>query len=431
MCYHPGTNQPATRTTPAGTTHTTWIPDGQPGAGRLATITDPLGHTTHHAYNLRGQPTRTWGTATYPAETLYCPAFGERTGLRTFRDPQLDFSTTEWPAAADAAAADLTQWHHQPASGLLTSKEDASGKETTYTYNEKDLLHTRTWARSQAAHPGSPITTTHTYNGAGIHLTTTHNDGTPSVVRTLDRRGLPTTITDAVGTRTLEHNTAGQLISETIDTGPLAGIEILSPYDAHHRLENISIPGHLSHTHQYHPDHGRLETTTDGTHTITTTYHTGSDLIHTHDFKENTHNRLTTTRTHDAANRLRTIASATPSAVATAFTYQYDAASRRTRATMEDGTAWHYGYNPRGEVTSAERRRANSNPFPGQQFGFSFDGLGNRLQTITNGRTANHTPNNLNQYDQREVPPFRDVRGTAHPAANYNNKSTSNNDKKI
>ena len=42
---------------------------------------------------------------------------------------------------------------------------------------------------------------------------------------------------------------------------------------------------------------------------------------------------------------------------------------------------------------------------------------GGHQQTTTNGRTAAYQPNLLNQYEEGETPPYRDVRGTAHPRA--------------
>ena len=386
--YHPGTNQIHTLATPAGTTTYLWVAQGQPGAGQLASQTNPLGHATRHAYNLRGQQTHTWGDATYPTLTEY-DTYGTRTHLHTFRDPQIDFSAVEWPAAATAAAGDTTQWHYQPSTGLLVSKEYADSTTTQYTYNDKNLLHTLTRARE--AEGGGPLTTTHTYNAAGHRLTTTHSDTTPGITRILDRRGLPSQITDAAGTRTLNHTAHRALASETFTAGPLSGITLTATHDDHHRLENTTLlldqTPLAATTHSYHPAHGRLATTTDGSHTISTTYHDHSDLIHTRQFDQGTTTRLTTTHTYDTANRLQTISStaaAQPADPLTSFTYQHDDASRRTRATLEDDTAWHYDYNPRGELTSAQRLLADqTTPYPGTQFAWQYDPIGNHLQTTS------------------------------------------------
>ncbi len=57
----------------------------------------------------------------------------------------------------------------------------------------------------------------------------------------------------------------------------------------------------------------------------------------------------------------------------------------------------------------------------GQQFDYNFDTIGNRAQTKTGGdqnganqRAANYTPNNLNQYNSRDVPGYVDVKGVSY-----------------
>jgi hypothetical protein len=52
--------------------------------------------------------------------------------------------------------------------------------------------------------------------------------------------------------------------------------------------------------------------------------------------------------------------------------------NRRTAAQRQDGSKWNYGYNDRGEVTSAAKQDYANIPEPGKQFTFAFDGLGNR-----------------------------------------------------
>ena len=55
-----------------------------------------------------------------------------------------------------------------------------------------------------------------------------------------------------------------------------------------------------------------------------------------------------------------------------------------------------------------------------------FDDIGNRTQTSTNGRSAAYSPDSLNQYDDRAVPRFVDVRGIASATASVTvNSNTS------
>ncbi len=69
-------------------------------------------------------------------------------------------------------------------------------------------------------------------------------------------------------------------------------------------------------------------------------------------FKQNTTERMRTTKTYDKLNRLTAInnvggaSSASPISAA----YQYNDANQRTRATLADGSFWRYEYDQLGEV---------------------------------------------------------------------------------
>ncbi len=93
--------------------------------------------------------------------------------------------------------------------------------------------------------------------------------------------------------------------------------------------------------------------------------------------------------------------------------------NRRKKITREDSTRWNYGYNDKGEVTSGirERTAAPNAAVPGWNHGYSFDEIGNRLATTTNGRASTYTPNNLNQITTRTVPRAFDVIGKAATTA--------------
>jgi len=63
----------------------------------------------------------------------------------------------------------------------------------------------------------------------------------------------------------------------------------------------------------------------------------------------------------------------------------YDTANRRTRAFLEDGSAWVCGYNDRDELISARRYWGDWTPYSGQQFGFEYDNIGNRKKAWVGG----------------------------------------------
>ena len=73
--------------------------------------------------------------------------------------------------------------------------------------------------------------------------------------------------------------------------------------------------------------------------------------------------------------------------------YSLNDAGQRTGVELEDGRRWAYGYDDWDRVTSAQKRLAdNTTPLPGYTFGFTFDDIGNRTQTVINGRTTAYPP---------------------------------------
>jgi hypothetical protein len=116
-----------------------------------------------------------------------------------------------------------------------------------------------------------------------------------------------------------------------------------------------------------------------------------SDLVQTLTAKNNSTTVLTTTRTWDFGYRLRSIQSAlgaSSGAIVSAHSYVYDQADRRTRATLEDSSAWAYDYNDRNEVLSGKRVWSDHVPVAGQQFEYAYDPAGNRTQAKLGGDAA-------------------------------------------
>jgi YD repeat-containing protein len=122
--------------------------------------------------------------------------------------------------------------------------------------------------------------------------------------------------------------------------------------------------------------------------------------------------RMTVKKGYDNLNRLTGITNLNPSSVVLdKHTYAYNSANQRTAVTQADNSVWSYGYDSLGQVTSGKKYWSDSAPVAGQQFGYSFDDIGNRTQTQAGGnelglglRTANYSANNLNQYESRTVP---------------------------
>jgi hypothetical protein len=127
---------------------------------------------------------------------------------------------------------------------------------------------------------------------------------------------------------------------------------------------------------------------------------------------------MTTTKSYDFLNRLTSISSVGTSSTSSQFAYNYNQANQRTRATLADGSYWLYDYDSLGQVRSGKKYWSDGTPVAGQQFEYGFDDIGNRKNTKAGGdengwnlRSANYSPNNLNQYTSRDVPGYLDIMG--------------------
>jgi hypothetical protein len=119
---------------------------------------------------------------------------------------------------------------------------------------------------------------------------------------------------------------------------------------------------------------------------------------------------MTTSNKFDNLNRLTGISSASSASSVVNFQYQYNLAGQRTWVSLPDGSYWINGYDALGQLTSAKKYFWDGTPYAGQQFGFGFDTIGNRLSTQTGGdstganlRQASYTNNALNQITSRGI----------------------------
>ncbi|WCJ60990.1 hypothetical protein NXS98_07685 [Fontisphaera persica] len=88
---------------------------------------------------------------------------------------------------------------------------------------------------------------------------------------------------------------------------------------------------------------------------------------------------------------------------------------------------WEYQYDYLGQLTNAVRKWADGTLALGQQFAYSYDGIGNRLWAKRDGRQSDYVVNNLFQYTSRSVPGYVNILGSAHSAATVtvNHSATS------
>ena len=358
---------------------------------------DPLGHRTNEVLPGNRTVTRSFlptgevvtegGAAAYPVSFTY--------------DPQGRLRTM-------TTSSGLTTWAYDAASGLLASKTDADQKAVEWTHTLAGRLDTRTGARN--------LVTDYGYDDAGRLASINYSDTTPDVGIQYDQRNRPSQITDAAGTRGMEYSEAGQFEGETITGGVLGGFSTAAGYDSVLRKNAFSVTrgtNLIAGTAWTYDALSRMESVTQGTESATTAYHTNSSLPDTLIHKRGAATVLTTSKTFDALGRLEVLTHAPSTGPPVVFDYGYNAAGLRDTITSADNAFWSLGYNDRAEVTNGVRKAVNQTPFPGQEFGYSFDAIGNRLTASVSGRTSTYTASAVNEYESRTVPGYVNILGEA------------------
>ena len=79
----------------------------------------------------------------------------------------------------------------------------------------------------------------------------------------------------------------------------------------------------------------------------------------------------------------------------------FSSLGRRTSATLQDDTAWHYTYNQRSEITSAIRKNASN--VTQNNMRYVFDNIGNRTSSYEDATSKTYDANSLNQYTEIDV----------------------------
>ncbi|NNM29816.1 MAG: RHS repeat-associated core domain-containing protein, partial [Akkermansiaceae bacterium] len=375
-------------------TYYLYYPADHPNAGRLRRTTNPAGETTEYSYTLRGEVASITGTAEYPREYSYTET-GELESLTTH----------------GAAGPAVTRWDYDPATGGLLHKvhnfidgngnglvdaAERDGKATSYTYDAAGRLHERLWARTLPAST-TRLTTTYGYNALGDLNAIEYNDGsTPNVYFwSHNRNGQALLVTQAgIGAATMTYDAATAQLDVLAFNGghallPALTVDYHAPDQGRPAGYAVTATGVLQDLSYSYDDQGRLQHIDTATHRSSYAYHPGT---------------------------------AAPQ-IATAIGYEMDDAGRRIRSTRNDGTAWHFSYNSRGEVTGGSKRLHDTTLLAGQQYEYDYDAIGNREKARYGGdsnganlREISYTSNALNQYTSIARPDQVVILGAA-PAA--------------
>ncbi|HEX3799312.1 MAG TPA: RHS repeat-associated core domain-containing protein [Verrucomicrobiae bacterium] len=356
-----------------------------------------------NVYYPTGDLAQTRGSRTYPVGYGY-DAQGHITKM------------TNWTSFASNLGARVTTWAYDQYRGFVSSKTyDGGASGPSYAYTSAGRLYTRTWARG--------ITTTYAYDHAGGLTGVSYSDSTPGVIYAYDRRGRQSQIVVGGNIITaVTYNDHAEVLAEAYSGGPLDGLSVTNGYDFLLRRTNVvsKKSGVLTSAAYTYDGASRLATVSDSTESATYSYLANSPLVANIVFAQSGATRMTTFKQYDNLNRLISILSSNASSVIDEHDYNYNSANLRTSMTNADGTYWVYQYDALGQVTSGIKNWANGGVVAGQQFGYGFDDIGNRIATSAGGdqwganlRYASYTANNLNQYTSRTVSGAVDVIGSA------------------
>ncbi len=191
----------------------------------------------------------------------------------------------------------------------MTNKAYADGKGPSYIYTPAGRLQTRTWARTVG---GQPLTTTYSYDNAGLLSAIGYSDATLGVTNTFDRLGRLTQQSTLNSQLNSTYNDANEPLTESYTGGPLNGLSVTNSYDPllrHTKLSLISQLSTLNSTAYGYDAASRLQSVSDGTNTAIYSYIANSPLVGNIVFQQNGTTRMTTTKQYDFLNRLTSISS--------------------------------------------------------------------------------------------------------------------------
>jgi RHS repeat-associated protein len=430
--YTTGKNQVISRSDATGAvTSYGYFPQGSLGAGRVANVTYADATVRRSAYDIRGNMTNEWGSATAPTSYGF-DGYNQLETLSTYRTAIMADSVL-FPATI--GTPDVTTWVRQEATGLLTQKKYADNQGPVYLYDIAGRITRRTLARGSV--------TDYTYTAWGQPDVTNYADATPDADIDYDRMGRKTRESNGTATSTYQysattlrptletitydlngdgtpeltrqldrsHDNLRRPTGFTLKDGATTETAASYGYDPYSRLSQISNPqiSNQIFTYSYLQNSNLLAQVTGPVHTVTNTWEPDRDVL---DAKENKVGAVSVSKLDYSVNAIgqRTALSQT----GTAF------ASVR-------GIAW--AYDSYGQVTSADSTLAT------QDRAYQYDAIGNRKKSATSltlPATDNYTSNSLNQYSSLQqggtgVSPVYDLDGnaTSYPLATAPNTNST------
>ncbi|MBL0164400.1 MAG: glycohydrolase toxin TNT-related protein [Xanthomonadales bacterium] len=339
---------------PLGDADHRWVSTYDEG-DRLATVTDPQGHTTTYRYDAHGNRTAILDANNHTTGFAY----DARHRLITKTYPPVGAATAlaHWTWDAD----DNEATHTTPNGALITSTFDALNRRTdeaidTVAAGQVSATH---WSFDGNANLTSAV---ETVQGAGTRSETRRYDPFDRIEGVTDQNGKTLGYGyDPVGNRTSLTDADGQITDYT--------------YDALNHNRKVTVPGQGVTTQTWLPS-GRLDTISRV-------------------------DNSTTTHTYDAAGRLETITHSNPGGVIAELRYRYDLNGNRieqkeTNGAVTGNIEQTTGYDYDGADRLVTVRE------PARTLSYTLDAVGNRTtESVTDESAVLVSQSTLN-YDERD-----------------------------
>jgi len=197
-------------------------------------------------------------------------------------------------------------------------------------------------------------------------------------------------MTDDIGTTTYSYE--GSCPNVISENGPFADDTITYAYSEAKRLTNITFFG-KDVSYEY-DTLGRLVTTIGPEGTNAYTYAGNGRMVSQLDRANGTDALYQ----YDDLMRLTNLVNRfSDQTVLSSFAYALNDADQRIAVAREDTHHIDYGYDPIGQLLSAQGENPDSSPRPGEDFEFAYDPTGNPLHQNRNGFLLTNSFNELNQ----------------------------------
>ncbi|MBE1161502.1 RHS repeat-associated core domain-containing protein [Dyella acidiphila] len=352
---------------------------------QLASVTDPLGHTTSASYTngCLTQVTDALGHGT----AIQCNGAGQPTSVQDALGNTALFAYQGYDLQAITDPLNRTTSFATDTLGRRTATRDPLGNVSLVQYDTNDEVVSATDALNQ--------TTTSTYDGNGNLLTVTlPNTGT--IQYTYDPRNRLSKRTDAMSqSESWTYDGMNHVLSHTDRKGQVTDISydalnrkslvsyadgsgIQASYDAGNRLTSLadSVSGTLGWGYD---GLDRVTSTTGPQGTISYTYDAAGRRTSMTPAAQ-----AQATYGYDNANRLTSIAQGSET-----VQLAYDADNRRTTLTLPNGITVNYGYDVASELTGLTYTQSNGTQLGNLTYGYDADGL---INSKTNSFTTDTLP---------------------------------------